>query len=102
MVGMISDTTGWAWLRSLTYSAGFIDCTANGLSNFVSVIDVAHDAFSANLYGNIIFLAIGSGVSSALLTAAFSVRQGFNDFINDYQDDMAHERDKLLKVSSSI
>jgi len=80
-------TGGWRTLRNTTYAAGFIDCTANGLTNFMSVIDVAHDAISVDPYGNIMILAVGCGISSALLTAAFSVRQGFNDFMNDFQHD---------------
>ncbi len=75
----------WRFIRNTTYVAGFIDCAANGLSNFVSVIHVAHDAMRVDLYGNVIYVAIGCGISSAVLTATFSVRQGFNDFINHYK-----------------
>ena len=86
-------------LRNITYSAGFVDCTANGLSNFVSVIDVARDALELDPYGNIIYLAIGCGISSALLTAALSVRQGFNDFANEYQ--RTPENREILNISSA-
>jgi hypothetical protein len=79
------ENPSWSMLRNMTYSAGMVDCSANGLSNFVSVIDVARDALELDPYGNIIYLAIGCGISSALLTAAFSVRQGFNDFASEHQ-----------------
>lgn len=68
-------------LYGFTCIAGLVDSSANGLSNFISVIEVSHDVFNANMYGKIILFALLCGISSALLTAAFSVRQGFHDYV---------------------
>lgn len=76
----------WLSLRYITYAAGLIDSSANGLGNFLGVITISHDVFNTSLYNDyIILIAIGCGMSATLLNLAFSIRQGFNDVANYYQ-----------------
>lgn len=75
----------WTFLKRTTYTAGFGDSIANGLANFMSVLDVAFDAFNIDPQGLIIIFATFCGISSAILNANFSIRQGFQDFAHDYQ-----------------
>ena len=79
-------STYWASLRNITYTAGLVDSAATGLGSFLGVITISRDIFQASLYdGYILYIAIGCGISAALMNLSFSVRQGFNDIVEYYR-----------------